>query len=54
MKTLRLLLTVIGLLALAIPNVNAQEAQRDGDGIQVADKKKFFSFTKGRILTLDY
>jgi predicted peroxiredoxin len=24
------------------------------DGIQVADKKKFFSFTKGRILTLDY
>ena len=24
------------------------------DGIQVADKKQFFSFTKGRILTLDY
>lgn len=24
------------------------------DGIQVADKKKFFSFTKGRILSLDY
>jgi predicted peroxiredoxin len=24
------------------------------EGIQVADKKKFFSFTKGRILTLDY
>jgi len=24
------------------------------DGIQLADKKKFFSFTKGRILTLDY
>lgn len=24
------------------------------DGIQIADKKKFFSFTKGRILTLDY
>ncbi len=23
-------------------------------GIQVADKKTFFSFTKGRILTLDY
>jgi predicted peroxiredoxin len=23
-------------------------------GIKVADKKKFFSFTKGRILTLDY
>jgi predicted peroxiredoxin len=23
-------------------------------GIQVADKDKFFSFTKGRILTLDY
>ena len=23
-------------------------------GIQVADKKAFFSFTKGRILTLDY
>ncbi len=23
-------------------------------GIQVADKEKFFSFTKGRILTLDY
>lgn len=24
------------------------------NGIQVADKKKFFSFTKGRMLTLDY
>lgn len=24
------------------------------DGIRLADKKKFFSFTKGRILTLDY
>ena len=24
------------------------------DGIQIADKKAFFSFTKGRILTLDY
>ncbi len=24
------------------------------EGIQLADKKKFFSFTKGRILTLDY
>lgn len=24
------------------------------DGIQLADKKKFFSFTKGRILSLDY
>jgi predicted peroxiredoxin len=24
------------------------------DGIQVADKKAFFNFTKGRILTLDY
>ncbi|WP_022664322.1 DsrE family protein [Desulfospira joergensenii] len=24
------------------------------DGIQIADKKLFFSFTKGRILTLDY
>lgn len=23
-------------------------------GIQIADKKKFFSFTQGRILTLDY
>ena len=25
-----------------------------GPGIQIADKDKFFSFTKGRILTLDY
>lgn len=25
-----------------------------GSGIQVADKKAFFNFTKGRILTLDY
>jgi predicted peroxiredoxin len=25
-----------------------------GPGIQLADKTKFFSFTKGRILTLDY
>ena len=24
------------------------------EGVQVADKDKFFSFTKGRILTLDY
>lgn len=24
------------------------------DGVQVADKEKFFNFTKGRILTLDY
>lgn len=24
------------------------------DGIQLADKEKFFSFTQGRILTLDY
>ena len=24
------------------------------DGIQIADKKAFFDFTKGRILTLDY
>jgi predicted peroxiredoxin len=24
------------------------------DGVQIADKAKFFSFTKGRILTLDY
>lgn len=24
------------------------------DGIRIADKKAFFSFTKGRILTLDY
>ncbi len=24
------------------------------DGVQVADKSQFFSFTKGRILTLDY
>lgn len=24
------------------------------DGIKIADKEKFFSFTKGRILTLDY
>ncbi|MBD3168232.1 MAG: peroxiredoxin [candidate division Zixibacteria bacterium] len=24
------------------------------DGVQVADKAKFFSFTEGRILTLDY
>jgi predicted peroxiredoxin len=24
------------------------------DGIQIADKAKFFSFTKGRILSLDY
>jgi predicted peroxiredoxin len=24
------------------------------DGIQIADKTTFFSFTKGRILTLDY
>jgi predicted peroxiredoxin len=24
------------------------------DGIQVADKEKFFDFTKGRIITLDY
>jgi predicted peroxiredoxin len=24
------------------------------DGIQIADKKAFFNFTKGRILTLDY
>ena len=144
MKTLQLLLAIIGLFALAIPNAGAQEVQRDGmfihishgsddphrllmalnmanmmaedhdvlvyvdikgvyavlkdspditfshfasskaqiksliekkvlimacpgclkaakktkedlaDGIQVADKKKFFSFTKGRILTLDY
>jgi predicted peroxiredoxin len=24
------------------------------DGVQIADKARFFSFTKGRILTLDY
>ena len=24
------------------------------EGVQVADKDKFFSFTKGRILTMDY
>jgi predicted peroxiredoxin len=24
------------------------------DGVEIADKEKFFSFTKGRILTLDY
>ena len=24
------------------------------DGIKIADKEKFFSFTKGRILTIDY
>ncbi len=24
------------------------------DGVQIADKDKFFNFTKGRILTLDY
>lgn len=24
------------------------------EGVQIADKEKFFSFTKGRILTLDY
>jgi len=24
------------------------------EGVQVADKSVFFSFTKGRILTLDY
>jgi predicted peroxiredoxin len=33
----------------------AGKAKEDlANGIQVADKKKFFSFTKGRILTLDY
>lgn len=33
----------------------AGKTQADlADGIQVADKKQFFSFTKGRILTLDY
>lgn len=31
------------------------KTERDlAEGIQVADKNRFFSFTKGRILTLDY
>ncbi len=29
-------------------------AQDLAEGIQIADKDKFFTFTKGRILTLDY
>ncbi len=33
----------------------AEKTKEDlAQGIQLADKKKFFSFTKGRILTLDY
>jgi predicted peroxiredoxin len=33
----------------------ASKTEEDlADGIQIADKEKFFSFTKGRILTLDY
>jgi predicted peroxiredoxin len=33
----------------------AGKSEKDlADGIRIADKKVFFSFTKGRILTLDY
>jgi predicted peroxiredoxin len=36
--------------------LKAAEKTKDdlAEGIQVADKKAFFNFTKGRILTLDY
>jgi predicted peroxiredoxin len=34
--------------------VAGYEASELMDGIQLADKEKFFNFTKGRILSLDY
>jgi predicted peroxiredoxin len=46
-----------GVLLMACPGClkAAGKASKDlADGIRIADKDKFFSFTKGRILTLDY
>jgi predicted peroxiredoxin len=46
-----------GVTLMACPGcLKAAEKSADdlASGIQVADKEKFFSFTQGRILTLDY
>lgn len=46
-----------GVTLMACPGclMAAEKTKEDlAQGIQLADKKKFFSFTKGRILTLDY
>ena len=36
------------------PGGRARRPEDLAEGIQIADKDKFFTFTKGRILTLDY
>ena len=46
-----------GVLLMACPGCLKAAGKTAADlvtGVQVADKAKFFSFTKGRILTLDY
>jgi predicted peroxiredoxin len=46
-----------GILLMACPGCLKAAGKTAADlapGIQIADKNKFFSFTKGRILTLDY
>lgn len=46
-----------GVVLMACPGCLKAAGKTGGDlapGIQIADKEQFFSFTKGRILTLDY
>lgn len=50
-------LTKMGVTVMACPGCLKAAGKTGADlaeGVQVADKKAFFSFTKGRILTLDY
>jgi len=46
-----------GVILMACPGClkAAGKSEQDlADGLRIADKRQFFSFTKGRILTLDY
>jgi predicted peroxiredoxin len=57
LKTQLIALKKKGVLLLACPGclkVAGKSAKDLADGIRIADKKLFFSFTKGRILALDY
>jgi predicted peroxiredoxin len=56
-KTLLDTLKKKGVVVMACPGclkAAGKSAEDLAEGIEVADKAKFFSFTKGRILTLDY
>jgi predicted peroxiredoxin len=50
-------LSARGVLLMACPGclrVAGKTGEDLAEGVQIADKKAFFSFTKGRILSLDY